>query len=278
MDTRFWGPSGWRLLHLISFQAPRLPKESLHTFFELLPFVLPCKYCRASLTDYYAADPIPQKAAEYPEWMYRIHNRVSGKLREQKLIDTPDPNWSEIEKRYGEWIKAPCSTQRLIGWDFFFSVAFTTPSPTVASRPMPGSPPKEVLHTPELKNRWNVLTREERLPYIQKWWRSLGDVLPFPEWQAVWSAMIQTLGQPPVQQGRRKVTAWLYQMERGVCSRLKEATPHTSFEGLCSELSAFTSGCGTAKRSKTCRATKRTARKRLTHRRKYQYKATGGFL
>ena len=34
MDTRFWGPSGWRLIHLI---AAAKRKES-HEFFELLPF------------------------------------------------------------------------------------------------------------------------------------------------------------------------------------------------------------------------------------------------
>jgi hypothetical protein len=136
MDTRFWGPSGWRLLHLVAFAAPSLPQKALQTFFEELPYVLPCKFCRASLTDYIAADPIPTAAKDYAEWLYRIHNRVNGKLRDQKLLEVPDPKWDEIKKQYTEWLKAPCTKRRLIGWDFLFSVAYTTPCPAVPTAPM----------------------------------------------------------------------------------------------------------------------------------------------
>jgi hypothetical protein len=281
MDTRFWGPSGWRLLHLISFQKSKQSTKdtnNLHNFFTLVSYILPCKYCRASFTDYLAADPIPTDANNFPHWLFRIHNRVNGKLREQKLLETPDPKWLEIKKRYENWILAPCSIQRLVGWDFLYSIAYTTPSHSVASKPMPGAPPKQHLKTAALQNRWNVLSREERIPYIQKWWSLLPSVLPFEEWRTAWSNAQLKFGNAPVKQGRHKMTAWLYKMEQFICAALQESNPHNSFEGLCSELSAFSSGCGTAKRSKTCRATKQTARKRLTRRRTFTYKATGGFL
>ena len=59
MDTRFWGPSGWRLLHTITFAYnPETDKSSTGQLFNMLPFVLPCKFCRASLTEYMENDPV----------------------------------------------------------------------------------------------------------------------------------------------------------------------------------------------------------------------------
>lgn len=275
MDTRFWGPSGWRLLHMTTFQAPTLPTSSLHTFLTHLPYVLPCKYCRASLTDYYAADPIPE-VADMAEWMYRIHNRVNGKLREQKLLETPDPKWAEIRERYTTWSAAPCSTRRMVGWDFLFSIAYTTPSLTSKSAPMPSAPPDPP--TAELRNRWNLMPAKERFPYLERWWKSLETVLPFEEWRDAWKVAIGAHGSAPVRKGKKAMTAWLFKMEKSVCAHLKESQPHDSYNGLCSELSTFSSGCGKSKRSKTCRATKRHARLTLKKRRRRQYRATGGYL
>jgi hypothetical protein len=279
MDTRFWGPSGWRLLHIITFRAKHLPQRPLHTFFKLLPYVLPCKFCRASLTDYYAADPVPTEADQYPHWLYRIHNRVSGKLREQKLHDQSDPSWDDIRSRYEKWVHAPCSQATLVGWDFFFSVAYTTPSKKIPSSPMYGAPPPSTLTSPDLQNRWNVLPHEGRIPYVQKWWKVLPDVLPYPTWQTAWKIASKKHGSAPVQKGRKAVTAWLYRIEKEACKHLNESVPHGSFEGLCSELSTFSSGCGAkSARAKTCRANKLTARKTLKNRRTRQYRAVGGFL
>lgn len=279
MDTRFWGPSGWRLLHLIAFAAPSLNQTQLQTFFKNLPFVLPCKFCRASLTDYISVDPIPDRAQEYANWLYRIHNRVNAKLREQKLLNTKDPEWKSVEDQYTSWLNAPCSTRRMVGWDFLFSVAFTTPCPAVASSPMPGAPPAHLIKTPQLRNRWGTISRSERLPFIRDWWNSLPHVLPFEEWRAAWKSHVPHM--PSLQVGRRAITNWLYSAEKIMCSALKEDSPHNSFTGLCSELSTFSSGCGSKKRSakmKTCRAVKSHARKTLKVRRTSKYKATGGFL
>jgi hypothetical protein len=260
---------------MVSFQAPTLPTKPLNTFFENLPYVLPCKYCRASLTDYVFADPIPA-AKEMDEWMYRIHNRVNGKLREQKLLDTPNPKWPEIRKRYEAWMTAPCTKRRMVGWDFLFSIANTTPSATTKATPMPGAPPE--LPTTALKNRWNVLSAAERFPHLEAWWGTLAAVLPFAEWRGAWQQAEKVHGKAPVRRGKRAMVAWLYAMERTVCAYLKETTPHDSFEGLCSELATFSSGCGKSKRSKTCRATKTKARDTLKQRRRSTYRAVGGYL
>ena len=278
MDTRFWGPSGWRLLHLITFAANTLPKADLHAFFEALPYVLPCKYCRASLADYYTADPIPTKAADYAPWLYRIHNRVNGKLRDQKLVTTKDPLWPAVKREYETWLSQPCTKRRMVGWDFLFSVAYTTPCPAVKSSPMPSAPPLPVLTTPELRNRWSLMPTKERLCYMKRWWGLLPRVLPFPEWRTAWTRVVPTtlsLGE-----GRRAVTSWLYAAEKAMCTALKEDLPHESFTGLCSELDTFASGCGRAKHGKlkTCRAVKSHAKQTLKKRRSTTYKAVGGFL
>jgi hypothetical protein len=269
MDTRFWGPSSWRLLHLMSFHS-----ANIHRFFELLPWVLPCKYCRASLHDYYTADPVPTK--DYAQWLYRIHNRVNGKLRDQKLLETKDPSWLEVKKTYTDMIAKPCIRQRMVGWDFLFSVAYTTPGPSVGSSPMPNAPPYDSLHSPELRNRWGVSSRKERLRHIREWWSLLPNALPFEEWRRIWTKSVPSV--PSLEKGRRKITSWLYGAEKAMCRELRESTVHESFSGLCSELSTFASGCGKSRnlKTKTCRASK--GKHTLKKRRSTKYKMTGGFL
>lgn len=278
MDTRFWGPSGWRLLHLITFATSDIDSKYLQLFFKNLPYVLPCKFCRASLTDYYAVDPIPTKKTEYPHWLYRIHNRVNGKLREQKLLLSADPTWSEVKRYYRRLYEAQCTKGGMIGWDFLFSIAFTTPCSQVVSTPMPNAPPSAVLQTPELRNRWGTITCKERLPYIEAWWSVLPHVLPIQEWRAAWRSVVPP--SPSLQSGRRAITAWLYKSETAMCASLQEAVPHSSFHGLCKELRAFSSGCGKTRsiQVKTCRSKVTNTRKTLKKHRNSAYFATGGFL
>jgi len=271
MDTRFWGPSGWRLLHLIAFETSA--SKELHRFFELLPWVLPCKFCRASLSDYYAMDPAPSQ--DFAPWLYRIHNRVNGKLRDQKLLETKDPLWKDVKATYASMIAKPCTQRRMIGWDFLFSVAYTTPGKAVSTSPMPNAPPLSILNTPELRNRWGMSNTNERLYYIQEWWSLLPNVLPFAEWRRIWHESVRKI--PNLTEGRRKITSWLYGAEKVMCQELQESQSHESFTGLCSELSAFSSGCGKSRnlKTKTCRAVK--GRGTLKKRRATRFRMTGGF-
>jgi hypothetical protein len=276
MDTRYWGSSGWRLLHAVAFKGPTLNPTKLHSFFELLPYTLPCKFCRASLTDYYAADPIPKDPNDYAHWLYRIHNRVNGKLREQKLLNTPNPAWTDIQKRYETWLKSPCTKGTMIGWDFLYSVAYTTPCADVKSTPLPDAPPN--INTLAMKNRWNVMTMEERLPKLKIWWNTLPYVLPYESWQKAWLKVVPEV--PHLSCGRKQVTEWLYRAEKAMCQELNANQSHDSFTRLCSELSTFSSGCGSIKsrKVKTCRAKKTHTKKRLVRQRTRRYTMTGGFL
>jgi hypothetical protein len=251
---------------------------NLKDFFEHLPFVLPCKFCRYSLSGYYDTRPIPAKHEEFERWLYHIHNDVNGKLRSQNLLKTDNPTYEEVHKLYSAWASTPCASTQMLGWDFLFSVANTTPSKSSHSSPMEGAPTN--TQTDKEKNKWNSMSYRERLPYVQKWWNLLGSVLPFKPWRDAWQKGTAAMGLAPVKKGKKAVLAWLYKMEKFVCRTMAEDAPHNSFDGLCKEITAFSSGCGkkTSPRVKTCRAKKNTARSTLRRNRMKRYTQSGGFL
>jgi len=264
MDTRFWGPSGWRLLHLtVASPLQERDEKKINEFFTILPYVLPCKFCRYSLSEYYEKRPVPHTFDEMNKWLYYIHNDVNDKLRGQNLLKTPNPTFEEIDARYNQWVLMPCATTKMLGWDFLFSIANTTPSKALSSSPMEGA--AEHIKNPADRNKWNTMTYKERIPYVQKWWNLLTYVLPFEPWRKAWQKAEKIYGKAPVSKGKKTVLAWLYKMEQYICKTMSEDAPHNSFDGLCKEVSAFSSGCGkvTGPRVKTCRAKKMAARETL---------------
>ena len=146
MDTRYWGPAGWQLLHHIAQEshASTKHKTAVAEWFRLLPYVLPCKYCRASLTDYMKIQPLTvatiAEPAVFSRWTYDIHNRVNAKLRGQGLLQEADPSWATIRDRYKAEHATLCEPQPLLGWNFLVSVAYTTPGADYKSAPMPDLP------------------------------------------------------------------------------------------------------------------------------------------
>lgn len=91
MNTNLWGPPAWKLLHSLSFAVD--PSNDTHVraasrLLQLMPYVLPCKYCRSSCHDFIeeqvratgtsVAD--VTRNGKLPEWMYNLHCLVSGKL------------------------------------------------------------------------------------------------------------------------------------------------------------------------------------------------------
>jgi len=267
MDTRFWGPSGWRLLHLIvATPLNNRTSENIKEFFKLTPFVLPCKFCRHSLAEYYVKHPVPDTKME--RWLYTIHNEVNDKLRSQGLLKDPNPTYEEIHQRYKQWAKMPCASTKVLGWDFLTSIANTTPSKITKSPPINNAP--DNLDTPELKNKWNTMTYKERLPFIKKWWDLLPYVLPFEPWSKAWLKAERANGKINLNSGKKSALAWVYKMEQVICGIMAENAQHSSFYGLCKEVSVFSSGCGkkTNARIKTCRANK--MRLRSTLRNNYQ--------
>ena len=269
MDTRFWGPSGWALLHLIAadptVNESTKRRNATIRFFELLPYVLPCKYCRASLSDYYKAQPLHaatlKNADTFSRWLYDIHNRVNGKLRGQGLLNTENPTWTTVRNKYKAQQSGLCGTSPLLGWDFMTSVAFTTPAINYKAAPMPDYDESEHLTlTLETKNRYNLLTREERILALKEWWSLIPAILPCSAWRASWasaSAMAIPLGD-----GREAAMQWMWAVEEQVCQGLRCSPPHESLPFLKKTMKVYESSCGLSKsrRAKTCRKMKKKAR------------------
>ena len=111
MDTRFWGPDGWKLLHSITENYPTAPdkkdKDLYRKFFLSLPYVLPCIYCRKSLTDYMKELPLKGNLESRNKlclWLYRIHNKVNGKLRKQGFNKNKNPPYRKIRDYYKNYL------------------------------------------------------------------------------------------------------------------------------------------------------------------------------
>jgi hypothetical protein len=265
MDTRFWGPSGWRLFHLVAADELAPPRQrDVAKWFELIEYVLPCKYCRASFHEYARLQPLTPSIiadrTQFSRWMYDIHNRVNGKLRGQGLLTKPNPSWPAIQQRYHRLYASLCKGSPLLGWDFLTSVAYTTPGPDYKPTPMPDAPDDKdtwaSLSFAE-RNRYNLLTRAERLEALAAWWALFPSILPCPEWRAAWSAAVSKHGQPPLRAGREAVMRWMWRLEESVCGSLKCPTPHSCLTAMKRDVSAFESGCARKKRGKTCRARRR---------------------
>ena len=131
MDTRFWGPCGWILLHGIINNYSNInidnKKEVYKLFFSSLPLVLPCIYCRRSLTQYYSELPLTDEILgnkkKLCKWIYDIHNKVNDKLRSQGLNDKQDPTFSSVCKKISK--KDYCKINKC--WNFLYSIAMNYP-------------------------------------------------------------------------------------------------------------------------------------------------------
>jgi len=259
MDTRFWGPSGWALLHLIA-ATPIEPARriAVRDWFYLLEYALPCKYCRASFHDYIQLQPLTLDILKGPDtfgrWLFDIHNRVNAKLRGQGLLTTADPSWASIKAKYEAMSKDLCDRTPLLGWDFMISVAFTTPD-RKPQMPMPDTPEGDTRQmTIGERNRYNLLTRAERVKKLRAWWALIPSILPCAAWRSAWPASV-----PPLN-NRDSVLRWMWQVEEQVCAGLRCPTPHPSQAAMRQEMSAFESRCGTLKNGKTCRTQKHRQR------------------
>ena len=217
----------------------------MQDFFEMLPYVLPCKYCRASLSEYMENDPVDTTStAALTKWLWRIHNNVNNKLRKQGLPTADDPDFSEVKKIYEERLRVGCTRVTFEGWEFLFSVAENHPMSRSAkgSEPMPGVPSEP--KTSDEKNRWNLLSANERMPFYEKFWELLPKVLPFEEWRAAWAN--------PNTESRSTTLVGLWRLRCKMEKEL-ELLNKTDYSSLCKELRSHRSGCNAKKRGKTCR-------------------------
>ncbi len=257
MDTRFWGPPAWRFLHTLTFA----PGEHTATrrLFTLLPYILPCKFCRHSLTGIYEGLPMPRAAADWSAWFYKVHSRVNEKLRANNGQEIPkEPSFATVKELYARRLPAVAGFP---AWDFLFAVAYTHPLSTHEA-PMPDHP--NCTHRCEAeKNRWNTLSPAARLKYWRAFWATLPAALPQP-WRNSWEAALEKTG--PVLANRRSSVAWLWRMR---CAF--EGNTADPYKEVCETLAYHSSDCGGRQRTRTgtCRRQRSRPRQRAhTHKRK----------
>jgi hypothetical protein len=254
MDTRYWGPSGWRLLHTITFAyVPHTDKVKMKEFFLTLPFVLPCKYCRTSLSEYmdsYPIDPALESRELLTRWLWKIHNEVNSKLRNQRITKVEDPPFEDVERYYKNILSSGCSRTSFPGWEFLFSIADLHPLSQISRKsvPMPGAPPCDSIATLEEKNKWNCIKPEERLALFHTFWRVIGLVLPFKEWRESWlkNGTFRSL------HSRNETMKWLWKVRCTMETDL-ELLNKCKYSSLCKNLTLYRSDCSKGSRGKTCR-------------------------
>lgn len=218
-DTRFFGPSAWQLFHLIAFFG-KSPKE----FLMMIQDILPCKYCRASTTEFTAELGIPINAGK---WAYDLHNKVNDKLRKQAKDDTtiidpgPDPSFEEVKARYETIYKAKPTA--VPGRDFLFVIAAnfgdaSDPGPEVRS-----------IHT--------------------AFWKELADNYPYEELRNI----VTSAGTPDLK-NRSSYMRWVYALLVKLSRNVRARIP--SYTGYTQHVAYYKSGCEKKTyRGKTCRRT-----------------------
>ena len=264
MDTRFWGPSGWKLLHLMSFAYnPKTDKAAMKEFITTLPYVLPCKFCRTSLIQYYEELPFEdalESAAAFSRWMWKIHGKVNEKLRSQGQTIPPDPSYANVKKVYLDRLSYGCSKTDFPGWEFLFSIVENHPfNKGERSSPISGAPPLEDIDPKDEETllRWNYLTPERRYPYLCRLWQTLPSVLPFSEWRSAWKTKGQAFC-PRVWSSRQESLQELWKIRCSIEHEL-ELINRTNFQELCSDLRLHRSACSKSRssRTRTCRRKRR---------------------
>ena len=117
MMTKVWGPTGWLFLHCVTFGYPyainksnpehKYKKEQYKTFFDMIGYVLPCKYCRESYIEFAKEVPIHKflnTRKDLCKWLYIIHNKVNNKLG---VPQSDIPTFTEVQQFY-EQFRAKC--------------------------------------------------------------------------------------------------------------------------------------------------------------------------
>lgn len=245
---------------------PGRDRDAIRNFFTVLPFVLPCKFCRSHLVDHYGSLPFEDALGSresLSRWLWKIHGRVNNVLRNQGQTIEPDPSYAQTKRVYEERFAYGCSKTEFPGWEFLFSIVENHPfTRGEVSTPIPGAPPRETLDNSDewALCRWNYLTPAMRFAKICQFWSLLPQVLPFPEWRTAW---IQHGGLFCSKPSTSKQTN-LQQLWKIRCAIENDLQliNRTKFHDLCNDLRLHRSGCSKSSRARTCRKTRSQRNKR----------------
>ena len=136
MDTKYWGPSGHKLLHSIAYcysfneYEDDIQKNKVISFFNSIKYVLPCIYCRRSYSQYLKDIPLRSFLNSHKDnifkWIYLIHNKINDKLRKQGYLSQKNPKYNTILSNYTKYVKK-IKKCYIVGWDFLYSIIFDYP-------------------------------------------------------------------------------------------------------------------------------------------------------
>ena len=215
MDTRFWGPSGWQLIHLIAFISPH-PQE----FLLMVKDILPCRFCRESTVQYTKELPMKKDTGK---WAYELHNKVNHKLRSQCKDDPAvvdpgeDPSFEEVKKRY-----MSMKPDNVPGRDFLFSIA---------------------VNYPESPDEKDMATQRT---FIHK----LAEVYPFENMRSKFQEYLEN--NEVTLTSQKTYMKWMYGLLNELSSVINVEIP--SYKGYVARAMYFKSGCQKKTyRGKTCR-------------------------
>ena len=195
--------------------------------------VLPCKFCRASTTEFVHKHPLRSNPGK---WLYEIHNMVNHKLRTQckddpAVIDPgPDPSFEEVKKHY-----MSLKPTAVPGGDFLGAIAANYPD------------------DPE----------PEQMATQRTFLHALHHAYPFPELQEVYAEYITA--HEPVLTSRKAYMKWMHGLLTALSKKV--GSPMPSFRGFAHHLAYFKSGCSKKTyHGKTCRGHTKDRDHRKTHR------------
>jgi hypothetical protein len=215
IDTRFFGPSAWQLFHLIAFRSDH-PDDVLNDMKD----VLPCKYCRASTTEFVKKHPL---RGDPGLWLYDIHNMVNHKLREQSKEDPTvvnpeaDPSFKDVKKKFMR-----VTPTAVPGRDFLFALAY---------------------NYPEHPEEHDMSTQRQFLHH-------LAESFPFQKLQRVFAKHISD--DEPELGSRKAYMRWMYTLLKALSQSIGADMP--TYRGYSHRVAYYKSGCSKKTyHGKTCR-------------------------
>ena len=112
MNTQYWGKSGWKFLHAITYAYPDQPskedKAAMSNLFQLLCLVLPCKKCQehwAENLKKYPVEPHLDSRESLTKWLIDMHNRVN------QQTGKPVVPAKKVQAMYSQWQQQTCACQ-----------------------------------------------------------------------------------------------------------------------------------------------------------------------
>jgi hypothetical protein len=233
MDTNFWGPDGWKLLHSIAIKYPLNPtlqdREIYASFFKTISSVLPCIYCRISFEEYITELPIDdytESRKKLCTWLYLIHNKVNSKLRKQKLNNKKNPKYNTIMRRYDNYVRDINNGKKTTpGFDFLYSIVFN------------------YIHT---RDKMTI----NRVIKYRSFFNILQTVIPFNDLKQIYFYHINTHPINITKKCNHSLKLWLYNLELSYKNYIDKSC--LCFKNTCINIEKNKVGC----KNNTCRKSK----------------------